>query len=386
MSKRAAQASLVALVFALSACATSERAPQATAAAPRIESLENRDANLDVWFLDIGQGSCVFVDCPDDAHPLIIDCGSNGQSMGAGDNADTTVTTNWIAGELDHVGLAPRVVVSHADTDHYSLLAAAVSAERAPDVYLGSALAKHDVDFRRWLRSVDDQGSVYHFPEASFSYADGDLQCGTAIADVLIANATGGRIDNADSIVLALSYHNGSLIFAGDAESTTTEQAAVDAITEDGAREERGETPELAHLRRNRVLLSASHHGAGPDIGNGDTQNNGLAWMREWSLRNQLHAVLFSARPTQYGHPVCAVAERYEAVMRDNVEEFTIRCGRRETTEVSRRFLSAHENGHILVRVNASGIRIYCEVRTPACSGSIPANVNMPGRRVVAAR
>jgi beta-lactamase superfamily II metal-dependent hydrolase len=322
--------------------------------------------------LDVGQGSCVYVDCPDGARPIIIDCGTKGRSIGAGNNGDTGVTTNWIAGELDRLQLAPRIVVSHADTDHFNRIAAAVAPERAPDVYLGSPYAHHEDDFRIWLDRVDEEGGALHYFAARSAVHDHpDLRCGGAIADVLIANATGGAVDNADSVVLALSYQGVSFVFAGDAEGHTRGEDRTEPLALATRRQ-------LPRLLENRIILSASHHGA-------DTEgSNGLAWVQAWNESDQLYAVSFSARPTTHGHPACNIVERYHTNMAEPVDAFPLRCSRSVTRSVSRRMLSAHENGHILIRIGAGEIAIFCEVPTPACSGSIPAGLSMPGRSIIA--
>lgn len=82
---------------------------------------------------------------------------------------------------------------------------------------------------------------------------------------------------------------------------------------------------------------------------------------------------------------MCDVVTRYAGNMNDAVDPFRLRCDGSGSAEVSDRILSAHENGHVLIRINASGVRIYCEVPTPACSGAIPGSISMPGREVIAA-
>ena len=72
---------------------------------------------LRVHYLNIGGGTCTIAECPgSNAPPMIIDCGSLGNSRGPGDKTRDEART-YIQGILSGHTAQPNVVLSHADFD-----------------------------------------------------------------------------------------------------------------------------------------------------------------------------------------------------------------------------------------------------------------------------
>jgi beta-lactamase superfamily II metal-dependent hydrolase len=345
-STQAAAASGASVMTAEIAAAPAAGASSAAAAAVQ-------DAYLDVWVLDVGQGSCVIVDCPNGDRPLIIDCGSTARSR----NNDRDLTLSAASDLVERLG-APTVVVSHGDEDHYGLIARVVEPADVVSVWLGGSRAAYG-DFTDWLDDVEAAGKSVGTLPVRFSAADdSDLHCGSATVDILIANATAGATKNGDSIVLGVSYGGVTLVLPGDAEGPTEAQALAFRNSHQ-------------RLLNNQSIVIGSHHGA-------DTSgSNGEAWAKAWAPI----AAVFSMTPGPFKHPRCEVAERYAKYMprRPTLHRFT--CGRKNTIgsgatvtsmQASRRLLSTHDNGDLLIRVRPSTLSIYCQTPSTSCSGEIP--------------
>lgn len=127
-------------------------------------------ARLDVWLLDIGQGSCVYVDCPDGQTSMLIDCGSLRRSA----VNDQGETVSWLKGKIaaksNH-----SVVISHADQDHYNIIGgSSIAPERTKRVFLGGLREdfRGNSDWLRaineWLDTVDANGEVHVLANDAF--------------------------------------------------------------------------------------------------------------------------------------------------------------------------------------------------------------------------
>ncbi len=303
---------------------------------------------MDVWMLDVGQGSCIVVDCPNNDRPLLIDCGSTTPSA----NNDEQETVDWISARLADWG-APTVVLSHGDKDHYNLVPRAVDPGATDGVWLGGARSEYTEDaFPAWARDVESAGgSVSTLPARYFGANDRDLHCGSdVIADILIANAAAPGEKNANSIVLALSYAGVTVVLAGDAEGRTSERQAL------------ANRATLPRLDATRTIIAGSHHGARTH------DSNSLAWARAWSP----YAVIFSQAETNYGHPACDVVVRYAGAMENAVNPHRVSCGRGGYRTTGTRTLTTQDSGDVLFRILPDRLLILCQTVREGCSGPLP--------------
>ena len=331
----------------------------ATARAPTAAA--GPDQQMDVWLIDVGQGSCVVVDCPDRDRPLVVDCGTTAWSGRHNGNADLDrqQTMEGLSARLAGLG-RPTIVISHGDADHYALIPDLVEANASGEVWIGGARSEYGATnsaFQQWARDVESAGrSVSTLPAHFFGPADPDLHCGAAISDILIANAQpGGDSKNANSVVLALSYAKVTIVLAGDAEGDTTEAQALD------------NRATIERLASTRAIVVGSHHGART------FNSNSERWASEWSP----YATIFSQKPSSYGHPTCDVVRRYAAHMDNEVATHRVPCGRGSTASTETRILSTSGRGDILLRIRPTRdgngrIDIFCQVPNAACSGPIP--------------
>jgi beta-lactamase superfamily II metal-dependent hydrolase len=338
---------LVAVMMA-AACATQPTTESPTTSVaqptPSVAALSD-DQIMDVWMLDVGQGSCVVIDCPDGDRPLLVDCGSTSGS----DRNDREETVQWIHDALAAMG-PPTVVVSHPDADHYSLIPRVVDANAAEGVWIGGAGADYGTGFANWATNVETGGhAVSELPAHYFGANDRDLHCGSAVSDILIANATEGATKNGDSVIVAVSYAGATVVLPGDAEGETETQALANRSS-------------LSHLQNTRAIIVGSHHGASTHGSNGE------AWASAWSP----YAVVFSQKPASYGHPACDIARRYDAHMQSIGPSHRISCDRNGHFDTTSRMLTTFNSGDILVRIRPNRVDIYCQEEGPGCSGPMP--------------
>jgi beta-lactamase superfamily II metal-dependent hydrolase len=344
--------------------------------------------NLIVHVYDVGQGSCVLVECPDDL-PILIDCGK----MGSG--GDVTGAARKINAVLDGYGgqYQPlRVILSHGDVDHYSLLSAKdtrgrslLDPKRVRQVYFGGAYADYGAA-KSWInaahrslsfppkdyppdRPCDDPSlriSCFQPNETAWGSIRG-VACGPAKLDLLSANAqayyrahpnqfgadweSDGR-KNADSAVVRVSYDGVSFIFPGDAQEITEQmilrnaQAAGVSLAGTG-------------------FLFGSHHGARLD------GSNGAAWIAGTAPRN----VVFSANlGGRHGHPTCTVVLRFDTLadvsLTDAPGAMPVRCDRElEPRNFKNRFLVTEATGDITITVQAGRPpTVICDKPTKGCA------------------
>ncbi len=311
------------------------------------------DVGLDVWMFDIGQGSCVVIDCPDGDRPIVVDCGSSAVSVR---NAQKDVLSR--ASSLVSALGTPAVVISHGDDDHFSLLPDLLKAGSVEAVWLGGREAEYEADqIKNWFRKVRAAGTSVDVLPARFSQADDrDLHCGSAKVDILIANAT-GQTTNGDSIVLAVSLGDVTIVLPGDAIGDT-ERLALQTKND------------IPRLRNARSIVVGSHHGAKTAGSNGMLESG---WETDWSPV----ATIFSMRASKHKHPDCAVVERYATVMPPFGPSYTFTCGENGQVAnrvVASRMLSTHDHGDLLLRIRPTRTLYLCQFEGPPCSGGLPAN------------
>lgn len=348
-----------------------------------------QSANLVVHIYDIGQGSCVLVECPGDL-PILIDCGKLGGGGGTLQAAGRKINA-VLDGYRDYYQPL-RVMLSHPDKDHYRLLTETDDQDRplldpgkVRQVYFGGQFADYG-EARDWIDAAHRRLSFPSRPypagrpcddptfrisclvpnETAWGKVRG-VACGTATIDLLTVNAqayywthraefpgTAWRSDkkkNADSVVVRITYQGVSFIFTGDAQEIT-EQMAVHNAKAAGV-----------SLAGTGFLLG-SHHGA-------DTErSNGSDWIAATSPRN----VVFSSNEKgNYGHPRCTIVQRYEdegdAGLSDAPGGMQVPCdaGPGQTT-FRNKFLLTEANGDITVTVSAAAPPVIdCQKSTKAC-------------------
>lgn len=340
---------VLAAVLTAGAAEAQERPYYAVAPAPPAPP---SGPSLDVWMLNVGQGSCVYVDCPGRRAAMVVDCGSRSSGPGV----DTGRVMRWLA---DEVGRDARLqlIISHGDADHMSLLPQ-LDAGRFQRARLGGGRADF-IPLSGWLDAVEGQGgAVEVYAPDTVALDDASYGCGPARVDVLIAShwqadrsIAVNSHKNADSAVVRLSYEGAAVVLTGDAEGST-EQAALRAAREGGV-----------DLNMPTVLMG-SHHGAGT------ARSNAVSWIDAWRPL----VAAFSATVRSYGHPTCEVVGRFERHARSVEGRFPVTCGTPAGPDVRRveaAVVSTQDNGTVLFRLAGGRVTILCERLTPACNAGL---------------
>jgi len=351
---RRARRRLSASVAALAAATFSLPTPVAAQAPP---------PTLDVWMMDIGQGACIVVDCPNPEAAILVDCGTDRPSR----RIVAEKIGGWVNGKLAARSFR-TLVISHPHTDHYRMLSGGVvKPELIDQAVLGGTRAQYADPSPRapkhWLdnflvKIAGRQDPVEALPAKTFIANDTRFRCAPATVDVLTASVSEGSAagdyesrENANSVVLRVSYGGRSIVLPGDAESVTQLSALSNAAANG------------LDLDQPTVVV-ASHHGSRTHGSNDET------WRDAWKAT----VAAFSASIDHvHGHPVCDRLIDYQAHATPTAAAFTLDCGegrRTHTTrEVQSRLVETYNNGHILFRFTPSGMSVLCQVRTPACDG-----------------
>lgn len=363
--------SLLLVAALLSACASSPQSNdvvvyQPPAPAPVVEApplsrpagsdktrIRARTRVLDVWMLDIGQGACTFIACPDGKSNVVIDCGT----AKAG-GTDTQAIADWINAKNARATNV-TLLVSHGHEDHYSNFTNnRIHAEPFTQVLLGGLERDYPTTFQQWVKAAQEK--PVFFGPAEFVANDARFACGAAKFDLLTVNATEvdgvkaeEKKENADSAVVRLSYAGHSIVFPGDAEGPTEQSALANA---------RAHRLDL----RDTTLLVSSHHGAKSG------GSNSVAWL----ARLTPQAGLFSANVSYdtYSHPTCDRVDEFERNMGGSVKQYQLSCGKtagQTTVPVTKRLFNTYDNGHVRARFSASGVSYACEEKTAACDAQL---------------
>ena len=169
-------------------------------------------ADLEVHFLDVGQGDCAVVLC--DGSSMVID----GGPRGAADKVYTYIRKTLKLRHIDYI------VSTHPHVDHVAGLATVLNVAQV-DLILTPVLEWDSKAFSNMLKYAAKQGTLIVVPN------EGDtLQLGGATVTILHCwpEAIEQGRANDSSIVLRIDYGNTSFLFTGDAEDWS-EYMMIDA-------------------------------------------------------------------------------------------------------------------------------------------------------------
>ena len=223
-------------------------------------------ADLEVHFLDVGQGDAAIILCDDMS--MIIDGGRSSYSQFL-----YSYITNTL--KLTHMDY---MIATHPDADHIGGLAAALNA--VPVDLLLTPVTSHDSKgFENMMKYAEKQGTAVLVPE------EGDyLVLGGARIEILHCYPE-ATYTNDKSIVVRIDYGETSFLFTGDAERTS-EFMMVDAGVD---------------LKAD--VLKVGHHGSATST------------EREFLEKVQpKYAVISCGKDNKYGHPRPEVLKRLSDV------------------------------------------------------------------------
>ena len=241
---------------------------------------------LVLHFVEIGQGDCILIECPNGGF-ILVDAGSNARG-------DRDAVREYVRDQLDQTN--PRidtVVVTHPHTDHYNFLPDVLT----DDIEVGQVLLVEGNDtyqqaggnFDGWMQ--DHPGvPIVRLDENDSDPADdpSDIcDCGDADVFVLAANVGGSNAPRNDrSIVLLLSYGEFDVVLTGDATGATEDAIIVEYDNDWLAVE----------------LLKVGHHGS-------VTTSTSPEWA---AVTQPILAVVSCAFENRHGHPGRDVIERLD--------------------------------------------------------------------------
>ena len=225
--------------------------------------------DLTVHFMDVGQGDAALIQTPGGKN-ILIDTG--------GLQGDADISRMVLLPYLRYLGVKQIDVLclSHGDHDHAGG-AAGVAAKLPVRNVLFGAGAEQSADVQALLKTVGSTANVYRLRQGE-QWTAGDCRMVVASAS---NNTTSPAVTetNASSLVLQLFCQGHSLVFTGDADGETEENA-------------------LPLLRRTEVL-KVSHHGS-------ETSSSPYFLDR---IRPR-YGIISAGKHNRYGHPGQGTLER----------------------------------------------------------------------------
>jgi beta-lactamase superfamily II metal-dependent hydrolase len=231
-------------------------------------------ADLEVIFMDAGQGDCTLIVYPDKSLTL-VDCGSTKSGEQAYEQI-AIVLRNYLPSNKNTIN---TVVLTHPDEDHYNQLKKLFGGSNPPSVdyvYYGGDinLYKHarESNFTyKWLKGLKDDDKA-GAPSNTISFTPNALLSrGGVNVTILAANITGnpagraGAIKNANSIVLLVEYQASKLYLMGDA-FISTERFLISTF-QSAIKLGSLKTDIFAKGSGDQSLLKMGHHGSDTSTG-----------------------------------------------------------------------------------------------------------------------
>ena len=226
--------------------------------------------DLTVHFMDVGQGDAALVQTPEGKN-ILIDTG--------GLQGDADISRMVLLPYLRYLGVKQidALCLSHGDHDHAGGAAGVASKLPVKNVFLGAG-AERPPDVQALLTVVGTKANIYRLQKGEV-WNVGDCKIVVASASDRPFSTSAVTEENASSLVLQLSYQGHSLVFTGDADMETEENAMP--------------------LLQSVDVLKVSHHGS-------DTSSSPyfLDYIRP------RFGVISCGKHNRYGHPGKDTLER----------------------------------------------------------------------------
>ena len=228
--------------------------------------------DLTVHFIDVGQGDAALVRTPAGKNILIDTGGLQGEA---------DISRMVLLPYLRYLGVKQidALYLSHGDHDHAGGAAGVAARLPVKNVFLGAG-AEKSADVQALLKVVEHKANVYRLQKGE-QWNVGDCRIVVASASSGTSSAAATET-NASSLVLQLFCRGHSLIFTGDADMETEENAM--------------------RLLRTADVLKVSHHGSETS-----SSPNFLDHIKP------RFAIISCGKHNRYGHPAQGTLERLAA-------------------------------------------------------------------------
>ena len=228
--------------------------------------------DLTVHFIDVGQGDAALVRTPAGKNILIDTGGLQGEA---------DISRMVLLPYLRYLGVKQidALYLSHGDHDHAGGAAGVAARLPVKNVFLGAG-AEKSADVQALLKVVEHKTNVYRLQKGE-QWNVGDCRIVVASASSGTSSAAATET-NASSLVLQLFCRGHSLIFTGDADMETEENAM--------------------RLLRTADVLKVSHHGSETS-----SSPNFLDHIKP------RFAIISCGKHNRYGHPAQGTLERLAA-------------------------------------------------------------------------
>ena len=228
--------------------------------------------DLTVHFIDVGQGDAALIRTPSGKNILIDTGGLQGEA---------DISRMVLLPYLRYLGVKQidALCLSHGDHDHAGGAAGVAARLPIKNVFLGTGAEKSS-DVRALLKILDHKANVYRLQKGE-QWNVGDCR-------IVVASASSGTSSaittetNASSLVLQLFCQGHSLVFTGDADMETDENAM--------------------RLLRTADVLKVSHHGS--------ETSSSPHFLDHIKPR---FAIISCGKHNRYGHPAPGTLERLAA-------------------------------------------------------------------------
>lgn len=237
-------------------------------------SLTTVSGNLEVHYIDVGQGDSILIKVPD-GNTLLIDAGSNSAA-------------ERVTGYLENLGIkrVDYAIGTHPHEDHIGGMDVVIKSFDIGEVYLPK-VGHTSKTYEDLLLAIKDKG-------LKVTEAKGGVQLdlGEKVSGVFVApNSTNYESMNNYSAVLKITYGETKFIFTGDAELKSEEEMLLQSRTP-----------------LNADVLKVGHHGS--------VTSTGQQFLDAVSPKI---AVISVGENNDYGHPHQEIIERLE---KNNVQVF----------------------------------------------------------------
>jgi beta-lactamase superfamily II metal-dependent hydrolase len=249
-----------------------------------------------IHFLDVGQGDCTLVQCPDGIN-VMVDCGSIGGS-------DSAAARNYL---LEQLGPNPKIdvlVITHPDQDHYNLLPTVLEGVEIGRVLLTDPNERYTVaKVNEWLDKIPAPKQILGADEFDAPDAPSELFGSEEVEFYVLAANIEGSLSptNTRSIVLMVSFNSFDTILTGDA-TRNTESVILDRYEVDWLDTE---------------VLKIGHHGS-------EATSTSSAWAE--ATKPEV-ATVSCGLDNKFAHPRKEVIERLQPFAFDLSEGHKFRWG-----------------------------------------------------------